>query len=83
MREFYYFLLFILVVLLVLFFRNKVEHLTLQEVDDKSSKVLERVDVLETKLGKIETSQEQQKATMEVAADKAKEAQVYLNQPID
>ena len=83
MREFYYFLLFVLVVLLVLFFRNKVEHLTLQEVDDKSTNVLERVGLLETKMGELKTSQENQKATMEVAADKAKEAQVYLNQPID
>jgi hypothetical protein len=87
MRDFYYFLLFVLVVILVLLFRRKldttIEELTLEEVDAKSTTVLERVGLLETKLDEIKSNQEKQTATMSVAASKAGEAQAFLNQPID
>jgi hypothetical protein len=79
MKDFYYVLLFLLVASLVFIFQKKVEHLTLQEVDDKTQTETDRLTKLEDEYSKLKTKLDSQEERMGVAASKAAEAQAFIN----
>jgi len=79
MKDFYYVVLFLLVASLVFIFQKKIEHLTVQEVDDKTEAEGDRVTKLENEYEKLKTKLDSQEQRMGVAASKAAEAQAFID----
>jgi hypothetical protein len=79
MKDFYYVVLFLLVAGLVYIFQKKVEHLTIQEVDEKTDTQTDRLQKLEDDFSKLKTKIDSQEQRMGVAASKAAEAQAFIN----
>jgi hypothetical protein len=79
MKDFYYVVLFLLVAGLVYIFQKKVEHLTIQEVDEKTDTQTDRLQKLEDDFSKLKTKLDSQEQRMGVAASKAAEAQAFIN----
>jgi chaperonin cofactor prefoldin len=82
-RTLLYILLFVLVTGAVLMFNKKLEFLTMQEVDDKATKLSDRVDSIEDDYKKLQVKLESQQGKMDAAAGQAKDAQAFLSQPMD
>jgi uncharacterized coiled-coil DUF342 family protein len=59
------------------------EHLTIEEVDKKSSDVLERVEALEDEYKQLQVKINEQNKSMDYAKDKAEEARAMFTPPID
>ena len=76
-------ILFVLVTALVQVFNKKLEFLTMQEVDDKATKISDRVDSLEDDYKKLQVKLKDQQGKMDAAAGQAKDAQAFLSQPMD
>lgn len=83
MRWIFYTILFVLVTALVQVFNKKLEFLTMQEVDDKATKISDRVDSLEDDYKKLQVKLKDQQGKMDAAAGQAKDAQAFLSQPMD
>ena len=83
MTTFLYVLLFVLVTGLVLMFNKKLEFLTMQEVDDKTTKLSDRIDSIEDDYKKLQVKLNDQQGKMDAAAGQAKDAQAFLSQPMD
>jgi bisphosphoglycerate-dependent phosphoglycerate mutase len=80
---YYYFALCVLVACFVYVLRQKIEHLSIEEVDKKSTDVLERVALLEDEYKQLQVKLDKQNETMEYAKDKADEARDMFRPPID
>ena len=83
MKQKYYCILFALVAALVYIFHRKIEHLTVEEVDDKTTKAVDRITKLEDEYSSIRTTLTSQEERMKAATSQATEAQAFLNTPID
>jgi len=83
MHWIFYTILFVLVTALVQVFNKKLEFLTMQEVDDKATKISDRVDSLEDDYKKLQVKLKDQQGKMDAAAGQAKDAQAFLSQPMD
>ena len=79
MRDIYLCALFVLVSTLVFVFNRKLEHLTIEEVDDKATKAIERVTTLEDEYNSIKQKLDTQEARMGAASSQAADAQAFLN----
>jgi len=76
MKEVYYFVLFILVVCLVFIFRRKLEHMTVEELDDK---LTDRIGTLEDEYSSLKQKIDNQESRMKVASSQASDAQAMLD----
>lgn len=83
MRKYYYYILFALVAALVYVFHRKIEHLTVEEVDDKTDKVVDRITKLEDEYTALHATVTSQEDRMKAATSQATEAQAFLNAPTD
>lgn len=83
MRKYYYCILFALVAALVYVFHRKIEHLTVEEVDDKTTKAVDRITKLEDEYSAIHATLTSQEERMKAATSQATEAQAFLNTPTD
>ena len=79
MKEVYLFALFVLTASLVFIFHRKLEHMTIEEVDDKTTKAIERVTTLEDEYNSIKQKLDSQEARMGAASSQAADAQAFLN----
>jgi hypothetical protein len=79
MKDVYYCSLFLLVAALVYVFHRKVEHLTIEEVDDKTTKVNDRLSTIEEEYAALKAKIDTQQARMSVASSQAAEAQAFLD----
>jgi len=77
---YYYCILFILVAALVYVFQRKIEHLTIEEVDDKTD---DRITKLENDYSSLHATLTSQEERMKAATSQATEAQAFLHAPID
>jgi hypothetical protein len=82
-QKYCYYILFALVAALVYIFYRKIEHLTVEEVDDKTTKAVDRITKLEDEYSSIRTTLTSQEERMKAATSQATEAQAFLNTPID
>jgi septal ring factor EnvC (AmiA/AmiB activator) len=82
-QKYYYCVLFALVAALVYIFHRKIEHLTVEEVDDKTAKAVDRITKLEDEYSSIHATLTSQEERMKAATSQATEAQAFLNTPID
>jgi flagellar capping protein FliD len=76
MKEVYYLVLFILVTCLVFIFRQKLEHMTVEELDDKFT---ERIGTLEEEYSSLKQKIETQESKMKAATSQATDAQALLD----
>lgn len=83
MRKYYYYILFALVAALVYVFHRKIEHLTVEEVDDKTTKAVDRITKLEDEYASLQATLTSQEERMKAATSQATEAQAFLNTPTD
>jgi len=79
MNKIYLLILFILVASLVYMFQKKIEHLTVQEVDDKTEESVDRLTKLENEYDMLKTKLDSQEEKMAAATSKAAEAQAFIN----
>jgi hypothetical protein len=78
----YYFCsLFLLVSILVFVFHRKIEHLTIEEVDAKTTKATDRLTTIEDEYAALKAKIDSQEARMKAASSQATEAQAFLNVP--
>jgi septal ring factor EnvC (AmiA/AmiB activator) len=80
---YYYCMLFVVVASLVYVFQRKLEHLTIQEVDDKTDKTVDRITKLENEYSALHATLTSQEERMKAATSQATEAQAFLHAPID
>ena len=78
-----YYILFALVALLVHVLYWKFEHLTVEEVDEKTTKAVDRITKLEDDYSSIHATLSSQEERMKAATSQATEAQAFLNIPTD
>jgi hypothetical protein len=83
MRKYYYCILFVLVAAMVYIFHRKIEHLTVEEVDDKTTKAVDRITKLEDEYTALQATLTSQEERMKAATSQATEAQAFLNAPTD
>jgi len=76
MKEVYYLVLFILVTCLVFIFRQKLEHMTVEELDDKFT---ERIGTLEEEYSSLKQKIDTQESKMKAATSQATDAQALLD----
>ncbi|NDB85168.1 MAG: hypothetical protein EB127_21075 [Alphaproteobacteria bacterium] len=76
MKEVYYLVLFILVTCLVFIFRQKLEHMTVEELDDKFT---ERIGTLEDEYSSLKQKIDTQESKMKAATSQATDAQALLD----
>jgi flagellar capping protein FliD len=76
MKEVYYLVLFILVTCLVFIFRQKLEHMTVEELDDKFT---ERISTLEDEYSSLKQKIDTQESKMKAATSQATDAQALLD----
>lgn len=81
MKDFYLCSLFVLVATLVFIFHRKIEHLTIEEVDEKTTKVTDRLTTIEDEYAALKAKIDSQEARMKAASSQATEAQAFLNVP--
>jgi hypothetical protein len=81
MEHFYLCSLFLLVSTLVFVFHRKIEHLTIEEVDDKATKMIDRITTVEDEYAALKVKIESQENRMKAASSQATEAQAFLNVP--
>jgi septal ring factor EnvC (AmiA/AmiB activator) len=81
MKDLYFCALFMLVATLVFVFQRKIEHLTVEEVDAKTTKVTDRVTTIEDEYAALKAKIDSQEARMKAASSQATEAQAFLNVP--
>jgi len=79
MKDLYYCSLFILTAALAYIFQRKIEHLTMEEVDDKTTKAIDRITALEDEYKQLHNTIQSQEARMKAANSQASEAQAFLN----
>jgi hypothetical protein len=79
MKEVYLCSLFVLTAALVFIFHRKLEHMTIEEVDDKATKATERITTLEDEYNSIKQKLDTQEARMGAASSQAADAQALLN----
>ena len=80
---YYYLALCFLVACFVYVLQQKIEHLTIEDVDKKSTDVLERVALLEDEYKQLQVKLDEQNKNMSYAQDKADEARAMFTPPID
>jgi hypothetical protein len=83
MKHYYFYILFVLVAALVYVFQRKIEHLTVEEVDDKTTKAVGRITKLEDEYAALQATVTSQENRMKAATSQATEAQAFLNTPTD
>lgn len=83
MKHYYFYILFVLVAALVYVFQRKIEHLTVEEVDDKTIKAVGRITKLEDEYAALQATVTSQENRMKAATSQATEAQAFLNTPTD
>jgi len=83
MRNIFYGILFVLVTALVVVFNKKLEFLTMQEVDDKATKISDRVDAIEDEYKQLQVKIDSQQTKMDAATTQANSAQAFLSKPMD
>jgi hypothetical protein len=83
MKQYYFYILFVLVAALVYVFQRKIEHLTVEEVDDKTIKAVGRITKLEDEYAALQATVTSQENRMKAATSQATEAQAFLNTPTD
>jgi septal ring factor EnvC (AmiA/AmiB activator) len=71
----------VLVATLVFIFHRKIEHLTIEEVDEKTTKVTDRLTTIEDEYAALKAKIDSQEARMKAASSQATEAQAFLNVP--
>jgi flagellar capping protein FliD len=79
MKEVYYCTLFALVASLVFIFHRKLEHMTIEEVDDKATKATDRITSLEDEYKALQQKLDSQEARMGAASSQAADAQAFLD----
>jgi chaperonin cofactor prefoldin len=83
MKDYYsnlaYYILCFLVVAGVVLLTRKIEHLTMEEVDEKAGKLTERVNTLEDEYKQLQVKLDNQSSKMEFASKQAEEARAFLN----
>jgi len=83
MKDYYsdlpYYVLCFLIVAGVVVFTRKIEHLTMEEVDEKTGKLMKRVDTLEDEYKQLQVKLDNQGSKMEFASKQAEEARAFLN----
>ena len=77
---YYFYILFALVATLVYVFNRKLEHLKIQEVNDKTD---DRITKLENEYSALHATLTSQEERMKAATSQATEAQAFLHAPID
>jgi hypothetical protein len=75
----YFCALFVLVSTLVFVFNRKLEHLTIEEVDEKATKATEKVNTLEDEYKALQVKLDSQDAKMAAASSQATAAQALLD----
>lgn len=75
----YFCALFVLVATLVFVFNRKLEHLTIEEVDEKATKATEKVNTLEDEYKALQVKLDSQDAKMAAASSQATAAQALLD----
>jgi len=68
---------------MVYIFHRKIEHLTVEEVDDKTTKAVDRITKLEDEYTALQATLTSQEERMKAATSQATEAQAFLNAPTD
>ena len=81
MKDLYLCSLFLLVATLVFVFHRKIEHLTVEEVDEKTTKATDRLTIIEDEYAALKAKMDSQEARMKAASSQATEAQAFLNVP--
>jgi|UniRef100_A0A6C0JP30 hypothetical protein len=81
MKDLYLCSLFLLVATLVFVFHRKIEHLTVEEVDEKTTKATDRLTIIEDEYAALKAKIDSQEARMKAASSQATEAQAFLNVP--
>lgn len=81
MKDLYLCSLFLLVASLVFVFHRKIEHLTVEEVVEKTTKVEDRITTIEDEYAALKAKIDSQEARMKAASSQATEAQAFLNVP--
>lgn len=81
MKDLYFCALFLLVATLVFVFHRKIEHLTVEEVDEKTTKATDRLTIIEDEYAALKAKIDSQEARMKAASSQATEAQAFLNVP--
>lgn len=79
MRDIYFCALFVLVSTLVFVYNRKLEHLTIEEVDEKATKAAEKVKTLEDEYKALMVKLDSQDAKMAAASSQATAAQALLD----
>lgn len=75
----YFCALFVLVSTLVFVFNRKLEHLTIEEVDEKATKATEKVNTLEDEYKALQVKLDSQDSKMAAASSQATAAQALLD----
>ena len=81
MKDLYLCSLFLLVASLVFVFHRKIEHLTVEEDVEKTTKVEDRITTIEDEYEALKAKIDSQEARMKAASSQATEAQAFLNVP--
>jgi len=79
MRDIYLCALFVLVSTLVFVFNRKLEHLTIEEVDDKATKATDKLNTLEDEYKALKVKLDSQNSKMGAASSQATAAQALLD----
>lgn len=79
MRDIYFCALFVLVSTLVFVYNRKLEHLTIEEVDEKATKAADKVKTLEDEYKALMVKLDSQDAKMAAASSQATAAQALLD----
>lgn len=79
MRDIYFCALFVLVSTLVFVYNRKLEHLTIEEVDEKATKAADKVKTLEDEYKALMVKLDSQDAKMAAASSQATAARALLD----
>lgn len=79
MRDIYFCALFVLVSTLVFVYNRKLEHLTIEEVDEKATKAADKLKTLEDEYKALMVKLDSQDAKMAAASSQATAAQALLD----
>ena len=79
MRDIYLCSLFVLVSTLVFVYNRKLEHLTIEEVDEKATKAADKLKTLEDEYKALMVKLDSQDAKMAAASSQATAAQALLD----
>ena len=79
MRDIYFCALFVLVSTLVFVYNRKLEHLTIEEVDEKATKAADKLNTLEDEYKALKVKIDSQNSKMAAASSQATAAQALLD----